>query len=204
MSKKNGGTRVGGAGDRLENVMGAFHENTRIVLVSGNDRAKDCRVIHQFSLQDGGDFVPLGHHIVGHQALLVRQGQGRLQRGEVLGANNPGLVRQHIQSRLERSLDFGDFDAVAAGQHDDIAGTRGDHLFQRAGAPVNIQFPTRGMVRPAVELLDELQMSQQIRAERGVNGNRFGNSRQHLFLHQSRMEVRWIEHDQADEVGTLP
>src|SRR5208337_775191 len=71
----------------------------------------------------------------------------------------------------------------------------------RPGATVNIQLPARGVVRPAVELFDQLQVRQQVRAERGVNGNALGNSRQHLLLHQSRVEVRGIKRDESDQGG---
>ena len=66
---------------------------------------------------------------------------------------------------------------------------------------MNIQLPMGGVVRPAVELFDQLQVRQQIRTQRSVNGNAGGNSRQLLLLHQGGVKVGRIKSDESDQSG---
>ena len=73
--------------------MDAFHEDAGMVIRGRYNRAEDRWVIHEFSLNDGGDLVPLGHHIVADQALMLGNIQSGLESVKIFGPDNPRLVR---------------------------------------------------------------------------------------------------------------
>ncbi len=58
-------------------------------------------IVDELTLQDGGDLEALGHDVEGDDALGVGIGEDPLQLRQFVGSQNPRLVREHMQPRLD-------------------------------------------------------------------------------------------------------
>ena len=74
---------------------------------TGDELAERLDVVDQFALQDRGDFVALGHHVIGDQPLRFGGVEGLLQLRQVGGVDDPRLVGENVEAGLNAGEDGG-------------------------------------------------------------------------------------------------
>ncbi len=184
--------------DHLHQVMHALHVDARVGGCSLHLLAERRRVVHQRALQDRRDLEALGHDVVGDELFRVRLRQCRVELRQVSRLQDPGLVGQHIQAALHRGEDAVHLDAVAAREHDDVAGTILQHALEVVVAGVDLELPRGRPFGAPVEARDPIQVLEQVRAERREDMDALRDARIHLLLHQPGVEVPGIDGHQPD------
>jgi hypothetical protein len=82
------------------------------------------------------------------------------------------------------------------GEDDDVAGAIAEHPLEEVRRRVDVHFPRRRCLGPAVERGDPFEMLEQIGPERRIHVDTCGHARIHLLLDQRRVEMPGIERHQ--------
>ena len=105
--------------------------------------AEDLLVVDQRALQQRRDLEALGHDVERDEAIRAGQLQGAGQLRQVRRVDDPRLVRQDVQPRLERGDDGVDLAAVPPRDDDDVARLASEHARQRVVRGVDLHLPVR-------------------------------------------------------------
>src|SRR5262245_35712121 len=96
-------SNIGRSRDYLQNVMYALKIYRRILLRTFDDFTEYISRIKQFFLQDRRDLITLGHNVVCD--MIPCRIHRRFELGKILRFDDPGLIHEHVQAALDRSLD---------------------------------------------------------------------------------------------------
>ena len=141
-----GGTQQGRPRRHLHQVVHAVHVEGRLLGRARPHLTRHRAVAHELALQDRGDLVALGHHVVGHEALLLGGVEGGLELGPVRGVDDPRLVGEDVEPRFHRGQDAVDLAAVAPRDHHHVARALPEHPLHEVGAGVHLELPARGVL----------------------------------------------------------
>ena len=154
------------AGDFLEEVVDALHDDGRLLGRALLERAEELGHAGQFALEDAGDLVALGHDVVEQDLVGGGAGEGLAEQVEVGGRDGHGFVGEHVEAGGDGAVDVFGLAGVVAGQHDDVAGFLAQHALEEIGAGIDLLLPVGGLVGAGVEALDALEVLLQVRARR--------------------------------------
>ena len=151
VSKNQAGRMLGAPDDDLHQVVDALHVDAGLApacpaSISPNVAA----IVDQRALQHRRDLEALGHDVVGDDALRVGVGERRLELRQVVAtARIHGLSARTCRPGADRAADAVDLPAVAAREHDDVAGPLAEHALEEVGAGVDFQLPGRRLLGAA-------------------------------------------------------
>src|SRR5437899_1784570 len=134
--------------------MDAFHVDRRLLLRSGDDRTEHRRIVDELALKHGSDLVALGHDVVGDESFGCSGRERLLKRGQIFEADDPRLVRQYMQTGVNRLADVLDLAAITAGEYYKVPRAVGEHSLQKIRRGVNVQFPACRILRARIEARD--------------------------------------------------
>ncbi len=181
---------------QLQDVVRALHLHGRLALAARPDRARHLRVARELPLQDRRDLRALGHHVVGDEPFLLGERHHLLELRKVPRGDQPRLVGEHVQARLDRGEDAVDLAAVAPRDDHDVARLVAQHALEVVRAGVDLEPPARRPLGALVERGDAAEVQQQIGPDRGEDVHGRIDARVHLLLDERGVEVPGVERHQ--------
>jgi hypothetical protein len=171
-----------GSGDQLHDVMDAARAHRRFPRAAGFEGAEHVAVVDELALQLAGHLVALGHDVVGREVVAPGQRQRFFELPQIGRGDDPRLIGEHVQARLQGGQDAIDLAAIAAGKHHDVAGAIAQQLRHGVAAGVDVERPTGRIEGARVEQRDAVEIVQQVRSQRRIDGDARIHPGVHVFL----------------------
>ena len=196
--EEDGRAAEGDAGDILLQKVDALHVDAGLVGTAGLGFAKNVGILHQGSLEKGGNLEALGHDVRSDEALALCFVEHLLKARQLLGAEDPGLIGEDVQAGGDCRHDGLELAAVVAGQNDHIARLFAHEAMKIIRVGMHLELPVGGVLSASIELCQPLQVREEAGAERSVNVDARVDAFVHLLVDEGGVKMAGMQSDEAD------